>query len=385
MERKKIDILIPDFSDLGAQRVAINLANGLKDIHDIRFVVFERNGPFEKYLDKNVPVFSLNEWTYDIPKLRVLFRLFSYRKFVKKHKTEIAISFSPITNYAVLVGKFFNKKLKTIIQEHAFPSLFLKDRENVSSLYEFLFKYLFVRLYELSDCFVTITEAIKEDFIKNFKIRSTYFKVVRNPLDISRIEQMKDENVNDFMFKQDIKYLIGVGRLSEQKNFKRLIDVFEKVENALEKVELIIIGKGSLESELKTYAKEKGIIDKIHFLGFKNNPYTYIAKSDVFCLSSNWEGLPQVLAEAMICKTLIVAHDCQSGPKEMIENEKTGILVKYGDIEEFSKKIIEVLSNEKITSSIKENAYIFASHEYSLEKYVSNYKEIINILGNKIK
>lgn len=383
MDKKRIDILIPDFSDLGAQRVAINLANGLNNIHIVRFVVFDRNGSFHKYLHSGIPVISLNETVPNIPKLRVLLKIFSYRNIAKKNNTDIAISFSPITNYAVVFAKLGNKKIKTIIQEHAFPSLFLKDRENVSALYEVLFKHFLIRIYEKSDCFVTITNAIKKDFIENFNIKSKFFEVVRNPLDIEKINSLAHEPVNDFLFNHKKKYLVAIGRLSEQKNFKRLIDIFEKIKNQKPNTELLIIGKGALESELKEYAKKKNLENFIHFLGFKENPYSYVSKSDVFCLSSNWEGLPQVIAEAMICQTPVVAHDCQSGPAEMIRDKKTGMLTTYGDLDEFAQKVIEILEDKNLRKSVAENAYNFAAQEYSLEKYTSRYEEIIEKLENK--
>jgi len=383
MNKKRIDILIPDFSDLGAQRVAINLANGLNNTHIVRFVVFDRNGSFHKYLHTDIPIVSLNETISNIPKLRVLLKIFSYRNTAKKNNTDIAISFSPITNYAVVFAKLGNKKIKTIIQEHAFPSLFLKDRENVSALYEILFKHLLIKIYEKSDCFVTITDAIKKDFIENFNIKSKFFEVVRNPLDIEKINSLAHELVNDFTFDHEKKYLIAIGRLSEQKNFKRLIDIFEKVKKQKSNTELLIIGKGALESELKEHAKKKNLENFVHFLGFKENPYSYVSKSDVFCLSSNWEGLPQVIAEAMVCRTPVVAHDCQSGPAEMIQNKKNGMLTPYGDLDKFAQAVIEILENENLHKLITDNAYNFATQEYSLEKYTAQYKKIIEALLKK--
>lgn len=383
-EHKKIDILIPDFGDLGAQRVAINLANLLytKNAGDISFVVFHKEGPFQKYLNPEIKIIDIGKKVLNIPKLRVIFLLLAYAVSAKKRRVSLAISFSPITNYAGLLAKLFRGP-KVIIQEHAFPSLFFKDKENLSPLYGFAFRHFLFRLYNNADKFVTITEAIKDDYVRNFRIRPELFRIIRNPVDTKKIRSMAEEDVPEFVFDKKKKYLIGVGRLSEQKNFSRLITAFAIVKQNLPEAELVILGRGPLEQELKTQARAIGLSNEIHFLGFQSNPYKFISRSDVFCLSSTWEGLPQVLAEAMICCVPIVANDCQSGPREMIKNGETGFLTEYGNTEEFAERITFILNNPILSKTLASSAHAFASKKYSTEKYVADYEDLISELVKK--
>jgi glycosyltransferase involved in cell wall biosynthesis len=379
----KIDIFISNFGNLGAQRVAINMANFLKSFYEVNFVVLDMNGPFKNYLMNDINIINLSAKNFNIPKIRVFTRALAYSNYVKTNKTNIAISFSPITNFYIIFAKFYNRRLKTIIQEHAYPSIALKDRGNASLLYQLFFKHFLVKFYNKTDIFITIANAIKEDFINNYNVRSNLIRIVRNPLDIHNINTLKNEEIDDFVFNKEKKYLIGVGRLSTQKNFKRLIDIFSKVYKINKKVELIILGDGSLYNYLKDYSTKLGLKNKIHLLGFKPNPYKYIAKSDIFCLTSDWEGLPQVIAETMICRTLIIAHKCKSGPEEMISNNETGMLVEYDDIDDFANKIIFSLEHQQEIQMIVENAYKFATNEYSLENIGSKYLEIIEELNKK--
>lgn len=376
----KIDVLISDFGGLGGQRVAINVANFLSSYYEINFVVLDTSGPFKHYLKNDINVIDLSKKLFNIPKIRVFTRALAYSNHVKKNKTNIAISFSPITNYYVLFAKYNNRTLKTIISEHVFQSIALKDRGNASFLYEFFFRYLLFKFYNKADIFIVETNAVKEDFINNYNIKSYFIKAIPNPLDIDNINMLKNEEVDDFNFDKEKKYIIDVARLEPQKNVKRMIDIFLKVYKVNNAVELIIIGNGSLENDLKEYAKKLNLENKIHFLGFKSNPDKYISKSDIFCLTSDWEGLPQVIAETMICRTLIIAHKCKSGPEEMIKNNETGILVEYDDIDDFANKIIFSLEHPQDIQAMVDNAYKFASNEYSLENIGRKYLEIIKEL-----
>jgi len=373
-------IIFSNFEDLGAQRVAINIANGLSEQYKINFIILENIGPFGEYLNKTIKIIDLSKSSINIPKMRVFTKMISYVNWVEKNKTDIAISFAPITNFYILYAKYKNTFLKTIIQEHAYPSIALKDRGNSSFLYEMLFKCFLVKKYNNSDIFLTIAEAIKDDFVENFNVRKDFFRIVRNPLDIEKIENMSKEEVKDFNFDKNKKYIIGVGRLVPQKNFKFLIEVFYEVRKLNKNVELIILGKGNLRDTLYNYTKSLGIEKYVHFLGFKKNPYKYIARSDIFCLTSIWEGLPQVLAEAMICKTPIISHKCKSGPDEMIVHNKTGILVEYNNKKDFVTEILKILNDISLVNNLVKEAYIYAKNEYSLDNVINRYKNIIEDL-----
>jgi glycosyltransferase involved in cell wall biosynthesis len=380
----KIDLLIPNFDDLGAQRVAINVANGLKDYYDINFIVFQKKGPFFDYLDPTINVVCLDDKIWNIPKFRIIARMFVYMRFSRRNKTNIAISFSPITNFTVIFAKIFNNKIKTIIQEHVYVSMFLKDRENVSYLYSLFFKSVFLRIYSLSDIFLVVAEEIKKDLVNHFGMKESFFRVVKNPLDVEGIIKMSEDIVDDFFFDKNKKYLISVGRLAVQKNFKRLIDIFDSAKKQINNLELIIIGKGALEKELKDYTKKKQLTDSVHFLGFKKNPYKYLKRADCFCLTSDWEGFALVNAESMLCGTVVVTNNCPAGPSEMVENHVNGILVDYCNNPLFIKELVNILNDDLLKKKLEKKAYDFAINEYTIKKCILRYKEIISEISKDL-
>jgi glycosyltransferase involved in cell wall biosynthesis len=117
--------------------------------------------------------------------------------------------------------------------------------------------------------------------------------------------------------------LITCGRLVEQKGYPYLIKAFRIVKNNIANIQLLILGKGPLETELKEQIKREHLIRDVKLLGFKNNPYFYYYHSDFFIFSSLYEGFGNVLVEAMACGLAIISTDCSYGPREIICSEET--------------------------------------------------------------
>jgi glycosyltransferase involved in cell wall biosynthesis len=137
--------------------------------------------------------------------------------------------------------------------------------------------------------------------------------------------------------------IIGVGRLSSQKDFVTLISAFSKA-RLQRKMRLMILGDGPDWELLKDYVHKLGVGEDVHFSGFIKNPYPYIRAASLFVLSSRWEGFGNALVEAMALGVAVISTDCQSGPREILENGRWGSLVPVGDIEALSKAILSQLN-----------------------------------------
>jgi glycosyltransferase involved in cell wall biosynthesis len=124
--------------------------------------------------------------------------------------------------------------------------------------------------------------------------------------------------------------ILGVGRLSQAKDFPTLIRAFAKVRSR-RAVRLIILGEGEARVELEALVGELGLADDVALPGFRENPMSYMAASALFVLSSAWEGLPTVLIEALAAGTRVVSTDCPSGPREILQGGLLGTLVPVGD------------------------------------------------------
>jgi glycosyltransferase involved in cell wall biosynthesis len=125
--------------------------------------------------------------------------------------------------------------------------------------------------------------------------------------------------------------VLGIGRLTRQKDFPTLIRAFAGVRRQ-RPVRLIILGEGEDRAALDTLVTELGLGDDVALPGFRDNPLGYLSASALFVLSSAWEGLPTVLIEALAAGTRVVSTDCPSGPREILQEGRLGTLVPVGDV-----------------------------------------------------
>jgi glycosyltransferase involved in cell wall biosynthesis len=124
--------------------------------------------------------------------------------------------------------------------------------------------------------------------------------------------------------------IIGMGRFTEQKDFATLIRAFARL-RANRNCRLILLGRGRLQADYQALAEQLGVAADIAYPGFADNPYSYLARARLFVLSSAWEGSPNALTEALALGVPVVATDCPSGPRELLDGGRYGALVAVGD------------------------------------------------------
>jgi N-acetylgalactosamine-N,N'-diacetylbacillosaminyl-diphospho-undecaprenol 4-alpha-N-acetylgalactosaminyltransferase len=131
-------------------------------------------------------------------------------------------------------------------------------------------------------------------------------------------------------------------------------------------------------SILKALAKQKKIENKVHFLGFQNNPYKYLKKAKFFVLSSLNEGLPNVISEALACGTPVVSFDCLSGPSEMILDKQNGLLVENQNVQKLTEAMNLFFEDEKLYTFCKENAFQ-SSSPFSIDNIGQQWLDLMKI------
>jgi glycosyltransferase involved in cell wall biosynthesis len=192
------------------------------------------------------------------------------------------------------------------------------------------------------------------------------------------IKLSKQQPVHHWFTPKSKPVLLGVGRLTEQKDFETLIHAFHKVQFEIES-NLIILGDGPERPKLEALVKELELVQKVSLPGFMQNPYSYMAHADLFILSSRFEGLPTALIEAMACGTPVIATDCITGPAEILENGRYGHLVPVGDVDALSKGIIDSIHKPNSKEMLQKRAQI-----YSVENATKAYVELITqVLASK--
>ena len=191
------------------------------------------------------------------------------------------------------------------------------------------------------DKVIMISDEMKQEALEMYPFLKEKLLRVYNSFDIERIVKMSEEKIEDKRIED--KYILAIGRLEEtQKDFTTLIKSYALVEKKVQE-KLFIIGEGRHKEELIKLVNDLDLEEKIIFLGFKKNPYPWLKKASLFIHSSKFEGLPTVVIEALILRKLIIATDCPTGPKEILDNGKNGILTEVGNKREMAEAIEKIL------------------------------------------
>jgi glycosyltransferase involved in cell wall biosynthesis len=150
---------------------------------------------------------------------------------------------------------------------------------------------------------------------------------------------------------EGIPVICTVGRLVVPKGHTHLLRAFARLRKAMP-ARLILIGEGPLERELREQADRLGISDSVAFLGWQENPCKYLAHSTLFAFSSLWEGFGIAVVEALACGVPVVAFDCNSGPREILQDGECGILVPVGDEARLAEAMLALLVDEARRSQL---------------------------------
>ena len=318
-----IIFLFSDFKFGGSQKISIDVYNELiKKKIKSKILVINDKGNLKKRIKHNSNIYNLNS-------SRLLLAIFKIYKFLSKEDVKKVFCTQPHLGILIYFISFFLKnKISIIVREtnttqyHSFLYVGLKKHlENFSK--KIIFNYIDTVIFPSKNIAYKLN--CKSIVIPNF-------------VDIEEIKKTKKTYHKNF--------ILAMGRLTKQKGFDVLIKSFDKVKNRINK-NLYIFGEGEDENKLKLLIKEKKLEKRVKILNFIQNPFIYLKSCDLFVLSSRWEGLPNILIQALACKSNILSTDCKFGPKEILKNGKLGYLCKVDSVKDMSEKIIMSLLKKK--------------------------------------
>ena len=244
------------------------------------------------------------------------------------------------SNVAAIITSIFKRK-KIIIRNSENPIHSLLYSENkFFSIISIILKYIF---YNFADAIITNSYGSGKS-LEFFVFNKKKIKPIYNPY-------LKTINKKKFKKKN---YLITIGRLRKQKDQKTLIEAFKIFSEKNQSYKLVILGNGNLEKKLKMLAKDLNINNKIVFKGWIKNTTRYLKHSKIFVLSSVFEGLGNVLIDAVNYNIPCVSTDCPSGPSEILLNGKGGYLVRPRSPIQLAEKIQYSINN--YSNSLKKNS-----------------------------
>lgn len=200
------------------------------------------------------------------------------------------------------------------------------------------------RLYAKVNKVIAVSEGVRQDTIAVTGLPADRVTVIRNPVITEQLLQNAQAPVpHPWLEDKSIPVVIGAGRLSQQKDFATLINAFALLQKK-QQVKLIILGEGGLRPQLAQQIQDLGLQDCVLLPGFQKNPQCWVARANLFVLSSRWEGSPNVLSEALALGVPCVATRCPSGPNEVLAEGRYGPLVAMGDAEGMSKAMQQTLA-----------------------------------------
>ena len=331
-----------------------------RDIFEPILCVWEKKGVYVKDIPRQTKL-------YAVKKRYKVFTLINMCKVINKEKPDLIFGNMWGINLAAIVAlklMFFKRKrtTKLIIGVVTNPTFFKRQRP--------------IRfLYSFADLFVANSYGIREYLVSLWKIPEEKIRVIHNGIDIKNINKLSFEKANHIWIKNNYNLIISVGRLSEPKGYPYLLEAL-KIVNKKIPVYLIIVGQGEEEEKLKKMAENISIDNKVDFIGFKHNPFKYMARANLFLLSSIREGFPNVLLEAMACRTPVVSTDVQYGPSEIIEDGVNGYLVPVANSTQLAEKILYVLENLEKQDNVIREARQTVEKKFTAHKMLKNYEKL---------
>ncbi len=372
---QQIAFFLPSFEIGGAERNTLKLLSFLdRQKYQLSLVLGQKIGGFVDEIPKDVAVVDLYAKGY-------LATFFAIKRYLATQKPDVLVSAFPHFNVICLAARQFSgAKTKIIITEHTPYSLLTKTARNLrNKMVAMLLLPLAIKIYyPKANAIICVSRGVKEDLEKLIAVKNA--TVIYNPIVDSHIESLAAEPVQEVeLFADGLPVIIAVGRLAKAKDYPTL---FAALAVVLQKrpAKLLILGQGPEEAFLKTMARKMGLQDKIHFLGFQKNPYAYLKKSHVYVLSSVQEGFGNSIVEAMACGVPVVATNCHSGPAEIIEDGKNGLLVPVQNSAALAEAILSVLENPALAGQLSQEGKNRAAN-FSTQASVHQYQEVFDHLN----
>lgn len=367
---KRVAFLLPSLGGGGAEKVVVNLVNELCENENlvIDLVLGDATGKYVELVNGKVQIVNLES-------PRMIKTIFKIVRYLKNNKPDVLISGLDYVNVIALIAKkLAGVNTKILITEHNTLSQTLDSRKSVKTS---ILINLMRRLYSKADQIIAVSKGVAADLCNVLGVKDKLVKVIYNPVINDHIIQQSYEEI-DHKWVNDSKQpvILGIGRLTLQKDFEMLIKAFSILKSKVP-AKLIILGEGELRNDLEAQIKSLGLSESIDLYGFHNNPYAFIRQTELFVLSSRWEGLPTVLIEALACDATVVSTDCKSGPREILAGGKYGKLVDVGDFEGLAVAMEESLSKEKQNSKEEIKSWL---HQFRAEEVTLEYKKLIQSL-----
>lgn len=376
--RPRIAFLVDQLGGGGAQRVAALTARSLHNLGERTTLLSARGGSFDSEIPQDLPVRIIApSWPSPVGVLQFFYNL---RKAVRQEDIGVILTNGFTIGRLVLLARSVGwlTPLSVIVVEHSTLSLALAARFKNRHILRAM-RLASSWLYRSADAIIGVSQGVSRDLEATLQLPSNSVTTIYNPVDADHIAASIDtdgpKELAEFFQALPRPIIITTGRLVAAKAHRDLLAAFALLPDE-SRGSLVILGEGPLRDPLERQADELNLLNDVWMPGHVRNPWWFIARSDVFVLSSHWEGFGLVLVEALICGTPVVATDCPSGPKEILAGQPSSRLAQVADPPGLATAITAVLRLSR-TESVSVRAAAFDPRTAAIH-YL---REIDNILS----
>lgn len=312
-ERVRALFVIPSLRGGGAERVIIALLRQMdRTLFQLCLAVVDlRGAAYRDDLPDDVEII-------DLECKRVRYALPRITRLIWQRRPNVVFSTLGHLNLALaMIRPLLPNRVRYIGREACVVSELLNEESRASRR---LWTWAYRHFYPRFDVVVCQSIDMRDDLLKVFAFPASKAVIIHNPLDIQRIRLLAAEVISTDIERpipgfDSAPHLVAAGRLAYQKGFDILIEALALCKNV--RPRLTLLGEGPLRSALEQLAREKGVADRVRFVGFQKNPYPFFQKADAFVLSSRYEGFPNVVLEALACGTSVIATPAPGGVDEI--------------------------------------------------------------------
>lgn len=363
-----IAIYLPELTPGGAQRVTVDLANGLAGRgHEVALVVSYPGGQLRPEVDDSVSIVDLS--TPVVPGLGIVASIPGLVGYLRRARPRILFSAMTYANVVATVATRLSRSGTPIaIVEHTTVGMETGGKRDVTTR---LARWVYPR----ADRVIAVSEGVADSVRAGTGVSPEQVDVLYNPVPVTAIrERARVDPAEPWLADPDLSVVLWVGRLAPEKDLPTLVAAFARLHGQRPETRLVLAGTGPERERIEALVAESGLADVVAFPGYVD-PAPYMARADVFALASTYEGLPTVLVEALAVGCPVVSTDCPSGPREILGDETFGRLVPVGDHAALAGAIEATLDEDDDPDRLRSRADDFAS-----ERVLATYEGLIDRL-----
>ncbi|MDR0617623.1 MAG: glycosyltransferase family 4 protein [Endomicrobium sp.] len=356
----------------GAQKVALDIGNGLNKNPFNVFFITGVGGILDKDIDKTFKVYKLKQLVREMSPLKDLKTLIDIYKILKIERPDIVHTHTP---KAGILGRIAAKLAGIKVIVHTVHGYGFSDK------HKWYLKYLFIYIERFCALFSTrIIFVSKENIKKGFKYKiakKNNFTLIRAGIDTDFYKNfvLKSDFKKSARINHNAKIVVTVASFKPSKNLKDFINVARLVTKNIKDVVFVIVGDGKQRKELESLIEKFNLTNKVILLGWRTDIANILKSVDMFVLTSLWEGLPCSILEAMCCAKPVIANAID-GIREIVVDNKTGFLIEPNDYEQMAKKIEYLLLNDNISKEMGKNGFNLVGEEFNINYIVNQHEKL---------